>query len=151
MFGRVESWSISPQAVAAFGCIVFIRYFLEALLEGHHVLAPHLDLRLAVTDLLHVLLFFIGAHFKDIKDYQGDQLAGVATLATWLGPNLAYWWIGGGVLAMGGMMWYLGVLKASWATWSAFALFALGWLVLRNAERLFAVMLVALALLFVGV
>lgn len=96
------------------------------------------------------LLFFIGAHFKDIKDYEGDRRAGVSTLATWLGPIRAYWWIGGGVLILGAALIGLGVLKMGWATGSAFALFTLGWLLLRNAERLFVVMLVAMAVLFMG-
>lgn len=57
ILGRLETWTLTPlQAITSFLAIVFIRYFLEALLESHHVLAPHLDLRLGLVDLLHVLV-----------------------------------------------------------------------------------------------
>ena len=44
----------------------------------------------------------------------------------------------------------LGVLISHPLSWLALGLFIAGWLFLRNAERLFWVMLVSLGLLFVG-
>lgn len=93
-------------------------------------------------------LFFFGAHFKDIKDAEGDRRAGVQTLATWLGPERAYWVCGGGVLVAGSLLLALGLLTWNGATWAAFTVFAAGWLLLRDAEKVFWVMLLGLAVLF---
>lgn len=96
------------------------------------------------------LLFFFGAHFKDIKDAEGDRLAGVTTLATLFGASRAYWITGGLLVVALPVLVVADLLANRPATWAAIALFIAGWLYLRNAERMFWVMLAALAVLFVG-
>mgnify|MGYP005845467135 CR=1 FL=1 len=97
-----------------------------------------------------MVLFFVGAHFKDIKDIAGDRRCGVVTLPTLLGAQRAYWLIGGLVVVGVAMLLLSSVLINGPTAWLALGLFTCGWLLLRNAERLFWVILVSLGLLFVS-
>lgn len=95
-----------------------------------------------------ITLFFIGVHFKDIKDVKGDMSAGVSTLSSLLGPVRAYWVTGIlmivtilGLVAMGN-------LANSLLSWAGLSVFCIGWWTLRDGEKTFWVMLAALGLVF---
>lgn len=96
-----------------------------------------------------MLVFFIGAHFKDIKDEAGDRLAGVTTLATLFGAARAYWLVGGLTTIAAFSLVLAGVLPNSGITWLSTSTFVVAWLWLRDAERIFWVMLLAWGMLFI--
>lgn len=101
------------------------------------------------TQLLALaLLFFFGAHFKDIKDVEGDRLAHVTTLATLFGASRAYWISGGMLLLAIFALMLTSTIANQISTWVSVALFITGWVGLRNSEHVFWVMLVSLGGIF---
>lgn len=92
------------------------------------------------------LLFFMASHFKDIKDADSDSQFGVVTLATLFGKSRAY--LICGLLMIFGLLSlvYFGYLICSWGIWSALIIFAVSWWVVRDAEKMFMVILVCLLL-----
>ena len=128
---------------------------LAAIAAGVYLYGSALVLgNLAIQQLNHeqllalMLLFFIGTHFKDIKDVAGDRMAGVSTLATLLGPVRAYWMIGSIVILSVLTLIATGLIANTWSSWLALTVFTLGWGLVQNGERVFWVMLLALGILF---
>jgi len=95
-----------------------------------------------------VVLFFIGVHFKDIKDIDGDKSAGISTLSTLLGSETAYQIVGAAmIVAILGLV-AMGYLANSIFTWGGLLIFSVGWHVLHDGEKVFWVLLTALGVVF---
>ncbi len=94
------------------------------------------------------LLFFIGSHFKDLKDCNSDAQCGVTTIATVLGYQKAYYCIGLIFVCVMLLLMALDYFLINWLTLSGLAIFIASWLALKNAERLFPAILISLCLVF---
>ena len=104
-------------------------------------------------DIRHMLsiglLFFVGCQFKDIKDIEGDRLAGVQTAATLFGASKAYFMLGATLILAFILSILLGFLPMSIQTVMAGIVFLIAWIKIKNSETLFYAMLLSLLLLSV--